>query len=87
MDKIVYNWVSIKKICGVSLPEPKGIISALKKAGAVWSPKESGLGKDVSRKSFIATKDIRNRYGILQLLEDIGKLEEVANYITNIYYN
>ena len=66
--------------------QPEEIIKTLKKAGAVWNPSEVGLSKELFRKSFIAAKDMRNRYGIIQLLEDIGKLDEAADYITNIYY-
>ena len=86
MQKIVSNWDDIKKVCDVNVPEPEEIIKTLKKAGAVWNPKELGLSKELFRKSFIAAKDMRNRYGIMQLLEDIGMLDEAANYITNIYY-
>lgn len=51
--------------------------------------KESQLGidRELFIKSFIAAKDIRRRYGVLQLLEDIGKLEEAAEAIANIYYS
>ena len=86
IGKIVMNWAKIKNICDVFVPEPEEIIKTLKKAGAVWDPKELGLDKELFRKSLIAAKDMRNRYGVLQLLEDIGMLNEAANYITNIYY-
>ncbi|MBU3111203.1 sn-glycerol-1-phosphate dehydrogenase [Clostridium lacusfryxellense] len=86
MNKIVSNWDAIKKVCDVNVPEPEEIIKTLKKAGAVWNPSEVGLSKELFRKSFIAAKDMRNRYGIMQLLEDIGMLDAAADYITNIYY-
>ncbi|MGK0465449.1 sn-glycerol-1-phosphate dehydrogenase [Clostridium sp.] len=87
MKKIVSNWNSIKKICDVNVPDPERIIATLKKAGAVWNPSDIGLDKELFRKSLIAAKDMRNRYGILQLLEDIGMLDAAARYITNIYYD
>ncbi|APC40124.1 sn-glycerol-1-phosphate dehydrogenase [Clostridium estertheticum] len=86
MEKIRSNWDDIKKVCESCVPEPTEIIKTLKKAGAVWDPKELGLSKELFRKSFIAAKDMRNRYGIMQLLEDVGKLDEASDYITNIYY-
>jgi len=86
MSKIFTKWDEIKKICDVFVPDPEDIIKTLKKAGAVWNPRELGLSKELFIKSFIAAKDMRNRYGILQLLEDIGMLEGAANYIANIYY-
>lgn len=87
MQKIISNWDNIIEICNVNVPKPEEIIETLKKSGAIWNPKELGLDKELFRKSFIVAKDIRKRYGILQLLEDIGMLEGAANYITNIYYN
>lgn len=87
MYKILSNWDNIKKVCDIGVPEPEKIIDTLKKTGAIWSPMELGIDKELFRKSFIVAKDIRKRYGILQLLEDIGILEETADYITNIYYN
>jgi len=87
MNIIFTKWDEIKKICDVNVPNPKEVIKTLKKAGAVWNPKELGLSKELFRKSFIAAKDMRNRYGILQLLEDIGMLEAAATYIANIYYD
>jgi len=87
MHKILSNWKDISQICSNYVPDPEAIINTLKSAGAIWNPKELGLDRELFRKSFIAAKDIRNRYGILQLLEDIGMLEEAASYITNIYYN
>ena len=86
MNEIFTKFNDIKNICDVNVPEPEEIIKTLKKAGAVWNPKELGLSKELFRKSFIAAKDMRNRYGILQLLEDIGMLDDAATYIMNIYY-
>ena len=86
MQKILTKWDDIKKICNVNVPEPEEIINTLKKAGAVWNPKDIGLDKELFKKSLIAAKDMRNRYGILQLLEDIGMLDGAADYISNIYY-
>jgi len=86
IGKIVTNWAQIKNICDAFVPEPEDIIKTLNKAGAVWNPSELGLSKELFIKSFIAAKDMRNRYGILQLLEDIGMLEGAADYIANIYY-
>ena len=86
MNKIFTKWDKIKEICDTFVPEPEDIIKTLKKAGAVWNPSELGLSKELFIKSFIAAKDMRNRYGILQLLEDIGMLGAAADYIANIYY-
>lgn len=87
MNKIFTKWDGIKKICDNNVPEPEKIIGILKRANAVWNPQDLGLDKELFKKSFIVAKDMRKRYGIFQLLEDIGKLDEAASYIADIYYN
>jgi glycerol-1-phosphate dehydrogenase [NAD(P)+] len=86
MKNIVGNWKEIKRVCNEFLPEAETVRNIMKSTGAPTSPLELGIDKDTFRKSFIVAKDIRNRYGILQLLEDIGKLEEAAECVTEIYY-
>jgi glycerol-1-phosphate dehydrogenase [NAD(P)+] len=70
----------------MNVPEPEKIIDILKKADAVWNPKDIGLDRELFRKSFIAAKDMRNRYGVFQLLEDIGELDKAADFAADIYY-
>ena len=85
--QIIRNkWSEITNICDVFLPKPEEIIKLLKASGAIYHPKQLGLDKESFKLSFIAAKDIRNRFGVLQLLEDLGMLEVAAEAITNIYY-
>ncbi len=86
MEKIVEKWDTIQSICHMNVPEPEKIIDILKKADAVWNPKDIGLDRELFRKSFIAAKDMRNRYGVFQLLEDIGELDKAADFAADIYY-
>ena len=86
MKNIVANWYNIKDICSQFLPSPETIVEIMEQAGAIYNPGELGLDRETFKKSFIAAKDIRNRYGVLQLLEDIGMLEEAAEEIADIYY-
>lgn len=86
MRNIMDNWENIKKIYSDFLPEPDEVRAVMERAGAVYSPQELGLDRETFKRSFIAAKDIRNRYGVLQLLEDIGMLEEAAEVVTNVYY-
>lgn len=87
METIMANWGEIKRVCECLVPEPDFIRDILKKAGAIFTPQQLGLDRKVFRESFIAAKDIRKRYGVLQLLEDLGMLEEAASHVTGIYYN
>ena len=87
MDNILANWPEILKIGNELLPEFQEVEAIMKSSGAIFSPKDLGIDRELFRKSLIVAKDIRKRYGVLQLLEDLGVLDEAANIITNKYYN
>ena len=86
MINIMNHWSEIKKICKDYLPEAEEVRKVMRNVGAITSPEELGLDRDAFIRSFICAKDIRKRYGVLQLLEDIGKLEEAGEFIAQIYY-
>lgn len=86
MKQIADNWDRILELFDKYLPNSHVVTDILKEAGAITSPSEMGIDRELFKQSFIAAKDIRKRYGILQLLEDIGKLDEAAEAIARIYY-
>ena len=49
--------------------------------GAPVTPQEIGISQEMVKKSFMATKDIRDKYIASRLLWDLGMLEEVAEKI------
>lgn len=85
MLNIIGQWNEILSISR-SLPDPEFLIGKLKNCGAVYNPKDLGFDREYFKSSIIGAKDIRNRYGVFQLLEDIGMLEEVAEHIASLYY-
>lgn len=85
MKVISSKWSGVKRIID-QLPDQEEVENILKTAGAVYHPRELGIDRELFKRSFITAKDIRNRYGVLQLLEDIGMLEAAAEDITNKYY-
>ncbi len=87
MVRIKTHWKELIKLSRLLVPEPEAIRDTLKIAGAIDTPQQLGLDRETFRDSLIAAKDIRKRYGVLQLLEDVGLLEEAANHITGIYYS
>ena len=87
MKNIMNKWDAIKEVYTLSLLDPQDIINILKNIGAPCHPKDLGLDKEMFRNTLIASKDVRNRYGVMQLLEDIGMLEEAADKITELFYN
>jgi glycerol-1-phosphate dehydrogenase [NAD(P)+] len=88
MQCIIDNWDRILELEDKYLPgQHDDIKSILSDVGAITSPQEMGINRELFKRCFIAAKDIRMRYGVLQLLEDIGKLDEAAEAIANIYYS
>lgn len=86
MRNIMKQWDNIVQICDSFLPQPEEIRNILKEVGTIHNPKDLGIDKEFFKKTLRAAKDLRRRYGVLQLLEDIGILEEVAEEIGNRYY-
>ena len=86
IDLVVKSWEEIKNSCYSSLPLPSQLIQILKDTGAIYNPKDLGVDRQLFKDSLMVAKEIRNRYGIMQLLDDLGMLEEVAEYIANKYY-
>lgn len=86
MDLIAERWDDMKRDCYSKLPSSVQLIRVLKDVGAIYSPKELGIDRQQFKDSLMVGKEIRNRYGIMQLLDDLGMLEEAAEYITSKYY-
>lgn len=83
---ITEKWEQLKKEIFLTVPAPEEYRDMMKSAGIFLTPANLGLDRDSFRLSLIVAKDVRQRYGVLQLLEDMGILEEVADMITNLYY-
>jgi len=66
------------EIISHELPETSEIVKLLKLIDAPVKPEDIGLSPWEVRDTFIATKDIRDKYIASRLLWDLGMIEEVA---------
>jgi len=82
----IYDMVKSKYNIGFDAPDTNGIIGLLKRAGCYYNPKDLGIDKEVFRSSILHAKEIRPRYTILHLAQELGILEHAADEITEIYY-
>ena len=64
------------------LPSTDILISYLKKLNAPYLPKQIAVSDNTLKNSIYYAKDLRNRYGILQLLYDIGMQKKAVNEFT-----
>jgi len=77
------KWNDIIRTIEKIVPSAKEIEEILKKVDAPVNPLQVGVDSNTVLNSIIFAKEIRNRYTILQLLWDLGLLEEFALYVCN----
>ena len=53
----------------------------MKKINAPYLPSQIDVTKEMLRNGIIYAKELRNRYGLLQLLFDCGWQEEIADAV------
>ena len=80
LEVILQKWPLLQQIMREELPEAQMVESLLKKLGAKTEPQQLGLDQETVRRTFIATKDIRDKYIGSRLLWDLGLLEEFADF-------
>ena len=78
LDLILENWDRIVEIIKEEIPAPSEIRALLVKLGAPTTPEEIGIEKSSLKTTFMATKDIRDKYVLSRLLWDLGLLTEYA---------
>ncbi|WP_094551918.1 HAD-IIA family hydrolase [Petroclostridium xylanilyticum] len=81
------RWNDIIHAIQELIPSTHEFEAILKQAGAPINPAQIGVDDDTVFNSVLLAKEIRNRYTILQLLWDIGLLEEFAGGIKNYFKN
>lgn len=82
----IYEMASQKFIFDFDFPSPEYIIEQLKTAGCCYDPKKLGIDRDVFKSSVIHAKEIRPRYTVLHLAQELGILEQAADKLTDMYY-
>lgn len=71
-----------KELC----PSAEEIRALLAKGGAPTSPKEIGISRELFHESLVKGYTVRPRYSILQFAKDKGRLEQIADKITEEIY-
>ena len=68
------------------VPPHEEIEELLRRGGAIVDPKELGISRELFHESLIKSHEIRPRYSVMRYARDLGKLEEIADKITEEYY-
>ena len=85
IDAIEQNWDALRAQLGQTVENTASTAQLLRQLGGVTSPAGYGLSKAEIREILLYAKDLRNRYGALQLFYDLGVLEELADFIVEKY--
>ncbi len=72
------------EIINEELPTRSEATGLLKSIGAPVSAKELGFSAELVRQTFIATKDIRDKYSASRLLWDLGELDRAAEQLIQV---
>ncbi len=80
LELLKEHWEELKAIAG-QLPAADTVYSYLYGLGAAVTPMEVGIDKTTFMDSFMVAKELRNRFGLLQILYDLGITEEIAGAV------
>ena len=72
------RWEELKAVMRENLPSSEKVMELLRTLGGPVSPEEIGVEPSLVKEAVLLAKELRNRYTILQLLWDLGLLEEFA---------
>ncbi|MGX8835581.1 sn-glycerol-1-phosphate dehydrogenase [Amedibacillus sp. YH-ame6] len=85
LDVIASRWKDIQTLIEQELPQPEKVVEILKSVEAPYRPDQVGIDKKMVKDSLLLAKEVRVRYGLLQLLWDLGLLEEYSDYFVDYY--
>lgn len=73
------TWPEIRRRCAVQLVTPQEVAARLQAAGAPYHPSQIGIDLPRLRATHFQAQLIRSRYTVLDLLAELGLLEQVVN--------
>lgn len=80
------HWDEIYALARGTLPAANALAAMLESLGAPSTPAELGIDAPLVHNAVVAAKEVRCRFGLLQLLYDLGLSEEIADDL-NIYFS
>ncbi len=86
LSAIQANWHQIQELAEQTM-KSQLVYNILQQLDAPAKPHQIGVDRAMARQAILYAKEIRNRYTVLQLLWDLGELENFADSIINEYYH
>jgi glycerol-1-phosphate dehydrogenase [NAD(P)+] len=72
IDKLKDNWEEITSLIENMLLPAEKLVALLQQIGASYKPEQEGIDKEMERNSILYAKEIRNRFGLLQIIFDLN---------------
>ena len=80
IDSMEKNWAEITALLE-ALPASKTVMDLLKSLDASYLPDQIEVDEEMLRNTFLYCKEVRARYTILQMVWDLGLLEELSGEV------
>ncbi len=80
------KWEEIRAMIKDALPTVDHVLGILQSLGAPYKPSQVGIDDKLVSDSIVVAKEVRNRYGLLQLLWDLGLEEEMGDNLAAFYH-
>ena len=85
IDTIQRQFETMKAFGQKWLPKSEEIRAMLSRYGAPVNPHEVGISSQQIEDGVVVAKELRNRYGLLQILFDLGLLQPFAERLTRYF--
>ena len=80
IDALEKNWNAIEALLK-GLPSSESIMEILQSLSSPCLPHEIRVDKELTKKTFMCCKEVRNRYTILQMLWDLDLLDSISDKV------
>ncbi len=78
LERIIENWEQILQIISEELPEREELLAVFRTMELPSTPGEIGMSSEEVKDTFLATKDIRDKYIASRLVWDLGVIDSIA---------
>ena len=85
IDSMEKNWAEITALLE-TLPASETVMELLKSLGASYLPEQIEVDEEMLRNTFLYCKEVRARYTILQMIWDLGLLEQLSEQVIGSIY-
>ncbi len=84
---LAYAFLKDRLPAGIEPPSPSFITGLLDRIGAPSGPVDIGMDRQLFYESIMRAAEVRPRYTVLRHAMELGAAEELAEYLTGVFYN